>query len=322
MIQAVRNSGFTPLSAPRQNPFGAAAPGQKAVQTPSAQSAAVGDQGPVNDSRRLKIAVIDNFNPDSDPLYQGFGSHGDYISNQIRSGGADPRLAGRIDLLQYDAGTPGQGAGDTSTEKIKNALMDVYNRAQNGEDIDAVNLSQASFGESQNNAEIRQLLEDLRGMNIPVSVAAGNSGAQEQNFMASNGQFEVEAARNGQRVERSGLGNIQEEGEYTSFAAADLTPLLAARNDQGLSIDEMKAEAAANGGTLTGGGGQMVSFDRGLDQSLAFSQTGMGRGNCMQPPCAGQMQSSMSMQDLIGHFSSLMEQCMQMLCRRPRPAFA
>jgi hypothetical protein len=250
MFNAARVGGMLPLPATRTMGASQVAPSVN----PENQKAFVPARPETpNESKRLKIAVIDNFNRSDDALYKGFGSHGDYVTHLIRSGGKDPRLAGKIDVLTYDSAKSAGDSVNTSTDKILKSLDDVYNRVRAGENIDAVNLSQAAFREGADTEKIREAIGRLRDLNIPVAVAAGNNGPTEENMLANAGQFEVEATQNGKRVARSGQGNIKADEEYTSFATANLTPLLASRHHAGFNINAIKLESALSGGTLNGG---------------------------------------------------------------------
>ncbi|HEY9687630.1 MAG TPA: hypothetical protein V6C52_11700 [Coleofasciculaceae cyanobacterium] len=301
MFNAARVGGMLPLPATKATGAAKVAP---SVNPENQKTSVAAKPGVLNDSRRLKIAVIDNFNRSDDSLYKGFGSHGDYVTHLIRSGGKDPRLAGKIDVLTYDSAKSADDAVSTSLDKILKSLDDVYNRAKSGENIDAVNLSQAAFSEGADSEQVRAAIGRLRDLNIPVAVAAGNNGPTEENTLANAGQFEVEATRNGKRVARSGHGNIKADEEYTSFATANLSPLLASRHHAGFDINEIKLESALSGGTLNGGiepGLKLSnSKDRLFDVPPEFTDAAPGMTRSAAQP-------SLSTADLLSGLSGLLE---------------
>jgi hypothetical protein len=193
--------------------------GTSAVATPPPAAAAGGP---------LRIAQIDSFSSE----------HGEEIADLINGGGTHSDLVqDDIDLLQYDI-------GGGSNQKINDSLRDIIMRVQSGERIDAVNMSLQDFTESDAAAETSQLVDQLIAMGIPVAVAAGNDGPGAQNFLEGQNSFNVESFTNGMRNGTSGLGNVQSDGSTTSYATANLTPLLASLHAQGMSIAQIRAYLA------------------------------------------------------------------------------
>lgn len=182
---------------------------------------------------RLKIAVIDSFVTQSN----GF-NHGEEISRILKSGGSDASLAGKIDLLQFDV-----NRGSNRTDGIADALEDVIRRVQNGEKIDAVNISQQDFTADADTQRVQEAINRLKELNVPVAVAAGNEGAGAVNQLANNNAFVVSSTTNGLLNSSSGLGNIRAEGRSTSFATANAAPILAKLKASGLSVDRIKARS-------------------------------------------------------------------------------
>lgn len=182
-------------------------------------------------SRPLKVAVIDQFQPDS----TGF-NHGESITNTIAAGGSDSRLSGRVSTLKYDV------AGNNSTGRIADALKDVAERVKRGEVIDAVNVSQQDFSDNFQTQRVRQAVQELISLGVPVAIAAGNGGPNMVNQLTTGDAFIVSSAQNGQINADSGRGNVVSEGRSTSFATANLTPTLASLKASGLSISQIHAQ--------------------------------------------------------------------------------
>jgi hypothetical protein len=177
---------------------------------------------------RLRIAQIDTFTG---------STHGQEIANTLRSGGGDPSLAGKIDLLQFDIAN---GNGGTS-QNINNALQNIVQRVQSGEQIDAVNMSLQDFSNGAQEQQTRALVDQLAALGVPVAIAAGNNGPNQQNQLGGANTFNVQSATNGQINATSGRGNVTADGQTTSFAAANLAPVLAAKKAQGQTIGQIRA---------------------------------------------------------------------------------
>lgn len=169
---------------------------------------------------RPKIVQIDDFTTDN----TGF-NHGREVGNAILSSSG-----GNANLEQIDVSGGGSRSG-----KIANALRQVVQRVQNGEQVDAINISQQDFGNSADAQEVRQLIDQLSAMGVPVAVAAGNNGPGAVNQLASNSGFVVESTG-----ANSGRGNVRAEGRTTSFATANLVGRLAAAHAQGLSLNQIR----------------------------------------------------------------------------------
>jgi hypothetical protein len=209
-------------------------------------------------SDRLVIKQIDTFVPDA----TGF-NHGLEVGRALAAGGGDPSLAGKIDLQQYNvAGNIEQGT--------LNALRDIEQQVRSGKRVDAVNISLQDNANNATTQQIRQSIERLSTLGVPVVVAAGNNGPGQVNTLASNSAFVVRSATNGRVNASSGQGNIVAEGRTTSFAAANLTPLLASRN-------AMARQANRSPGVLPPGGGSPGGITAGLPpvglEGPTFQQT-------------------------------------------------
>lgn len=167
------------------------------------------------------IAQIDNFTPDD----TGF-NHGAEVGQELSKNGATVE---RFDI---------SGQGD-SAQKISSALDQVIQKVKSGQQIDAVNLSQQDFENGQNEAAVRNKIEQLSALGVPVAVAAGNNGPNQTNQLTTASSFNVASKTNGVVNADSGVGNVQAEGRTTSFATANLTTQLAAQHANGLSAQQM-----------------------------------------------------------------------------------
>jgi hypothetical protein len=177
----------------------------------------------------LKIVQIDNFSADN----TGF-NHGQEMAKVLKNGGGDQGLAGKVDLDQYNV------AGGNTNKKASDALRDVLQRVRNGEQVDAVHMPLQAFQQDGNTQEVKQLIEQLSAAGVPVVVAAGNEGPGKQNTLTGENSFNVQSATNGKVNGNSGKGNVTAEGRTTSFASANLAPILAAKKNAGLSLGQMK----------------------------------------------------------------------------------
>lgn len=161
----------------------------------------------------LKIVQIDDFS----------SAHGQEIANTLTQDGD-------VSLEQYDI-----SKGGNRLANISSSLDDLITRARNGEKIDAVNISQQNFDNSSLSNEVRRKIELLSDLGVPVAVAAGNGGPNQQNGLAANNSFNVASTTNGVRNRDSGLGNVSAEGQTTSFATANMATQLARLHAQGYS---------------------------------------------------------------------------------------
>lgn len=187
---------------------------------------------------QVRIAQIDNFTTDQ----TGF-NHGQEIANTLRNGGNDPNMRGKVDLLQYDVSK----GGGSITDRIADSLENVAQRVQNGEQIDAVNLSMQDFQASGDTQRVKAAIEQLSQLGVPVAVAAGNGGRDTVNQLTGNSSFNVQSATDGNINQDSGLGNITAEGQTTSFATANLTPLLARMKASGASVGDIRSRLGVIG---------------------------------------------------------------------------
>ena len=187
----------------------------------------------------VRVAVIDDFVAE-----QGGFNHGENIDGIITSNGAQ--------TVRFNIDN-----GGNRNQNMAAALQQIAARAANGEQFDAVNISQQDFQANGNTEAVNrgiQLLQNNFG--IPVVVAAGNNGANNANVLASGAAFVVENSALGQegRAETSGVGNIRSEGEFTSQATANVSARVAQLKEQGLSPQQiqaaLQAQAQEEGGSL------------------------------------------------------------------------
>lgn len=193
----------------------------------SPTNTATGIQTPVNDANKpllvgipqesANVFVVDNFTPDN----TGF-NHGQEIVNTIINGGSRPELQGHVNVQAIDTGG--------SLSNIQQALQQILTGVQNGERVNAVNLSLVDFTPDEFTEPIQQLITQLSGEGVPVLVAAGNDGIDNKNLLAGDGAIIVQSTTNGEVNANSGPGTVQSEGSTTSFATANLTPTIAANN--------------------------------------------------------------------------------------------
>lgn len=228
MIQEMMGGGSAAsLAAPTPGPI--AGPASSPAVLPPVPAGAAPPGGPVTKGSafngNLRIAQIDNFSD----------AHGNEIANTLKKGGADAGLGGKVDLLQFDI----NNGGPNKVANINAALSDIISRVQRGEKIDAVNISLQ--GDGADTKQTSALVDQLISMGVPVAVAAGNNGPNVHNGLEGGNSFNVQSATNGQLNGTSGRGNITANGQTTSFATANLTPLLAMLRAQGLSIAQIRA---------------------------------------------------------------------------------
>jgi len=177
-----------------------------------------------------RVAVIDNFEDDG----TGF-NHGAEMDNTIAAGGA----VGTLDINMANM-------NGSVEQRIDAALKDVLARKQAGEDIDVVNLSQFVGNRSATTESIRQTMDQLGALGVPVVVAAGNFGPNERNVLGDSANaIVVENVVNGAVSNQSGQGNAQFNGRTTSFATAGLSSQIAQRLAQGQSLAQIMAAFGA-----------------------------------------------------------------------------
>lgn len=162
----------------------------------------------------LKIVELDDFS----------SSHGLEIANTLTQDGD-------VTLEQYDISK----GGGNRLANISSSLDDLITRARNGEQIDAINISQQNFDNSSLSNEVRRKIDLLSDLGVPVVVAAGNNGPGQRNALAANSSFNVASTTNGVLNRTSGLGNVAAEGGTTSFATANLSRDIARLHAQGYS---------------------------------------------------------------------------------------
>ena len=181
---------------------------------------------------QITVAQIDNFETDN----TGF-NHGVEIANTINRGGGDPALAGQINLVQF-----GVGQGDVAVPRdTASALQEILNRIINGQDIDAVNMSLQDFNSDGNTAKVQELIRKLTERGVPVLVAAGNNGPQAVNQLAGPGALVIESTTQGIRNPNSGIGNLSANAETTSFATANVSPVIARMINSGMTLQQIFA---------------------------------------------------------------------------------
>ena len=162
-------------------------------------------------------------------------THGNEIASSLLRGGADAGLSGKVQLEKFDV--RGGSVGQINTH-----LESIIQKVLNGETIDAVNISQQALNSTPETSRTSQLIEQLSALGIPVAVAAGNGGSNAHNYLTGKQSFNVSSANQGVLNATSGRGNIISEGMTTSFATANLAPLLALRHRLGLSNQAMRNE--------------------------------------------------------------------------------
>jgi hypothetical protein len=190
--------------------------------TPAAPSTTQRSTATGGGAGRPKIVQIDDFSTDRN----GF-NHGQEIAKTLNSDG-------NVDLQQYDV-----SRGGNRLTNISNALDDVIARVQNGETVDAINISLQDLDNSPISQQIRNKIDQLSSLGVPVAVAAGNGGPGARNALTTNTSFNVASTTNGVRNNNSGVGNVQAEGRTTSFATANLARQLAEKHAQGYTSGQL-----------------------------------------------------------------------------------
>ncbi|MEB3285951.1 MAG: hypothetical protein VKJ04_00455 [Vampirovibrionales bacterium] len=205
-----------------------AAPAPTAAIGGALGSAPAGTKGNAGGlTRNVVIAQIDNFSTDQ----SGF-NHGEEMAKTMRSGGGDPSLAGKVDLLQFQI-------NNGSVRDIADYLEQITAAVQSGQTIDAVEIPQFVSTPDADTARANAAIEQLSALGVPVVVAAGNSGPQQNNALGNSGAFLVQNLERGQIDPESGTGNILFQGPTTSYASANLATVVAAKKALGLSMDQI-----------------------------------------------------------------------------------
>ncbi len=210
---------------------------------------------PVNpgDAEQIRIALVDDFVAE-----EGEFNHGETMAGIIQSGGAITQgainsEAPNIEIERFEVDVP----GEVRVESIANATDEVVRQVANGEEFDAVNLSQqANFVDPftiRTNANTTRLQNQF---DVPVAAAAGNNGPDVPNTLATGAAVVVENAEFGTetRAAGSGEGNLTSEGVFTCQATANVTARAGQLQDLGFNPDEvatlLQTEAFVEGGAL------------------------------------------------------------------------
>ncbi len=229
------SSGFVNpgIDTPGSIPLGNSIFGQSPLGAPASLSlipscfstaANTGQVDPVQDTTP-SVAVVDTFVNDG----TGF-NHGQEVANTIQAGGAQ--------TLQFNLA----GKAGTNEEKIDASLKDVLAQVQAGADIDVVNLSQFNPSNNADIDSIRQTIDQLGALGVPVLVAAGNNGPNARNALGNSANaILVENTVGGTVSGQSGQGDVAFEGRTTSFATAGLSGQVATRLAQGQSLPQILA---------------------------------------------------------------------------------
>jgi hypothetical protein len=197
---------------------------------------------------RVRVAVIDDFAT----------NHGQEIDGIIRSGGATASGAVQggtgVETIRFNINN-----GGNRTRNIANSLDQIAGLAAQGQQFDAINISQQDFSNSADAAAVREKIDLLqRQFGIPVVVAAGNNANGVRNALAGSAAFVVENSVVGSdfRSQGSGVGNVRSEGRFTSQAAANVTARVAQLRELGYSFSQIQqfllSESSAEGGSLDG----------------------------------------------------------------------
>ncbi len=205
------------------------------------------------DPTRTTIVQIDNFVADN----TGF-NHGQEVGNAILANSPNPA---NVDLIQLESGNNPA----TLSANIANNLQEVLTRMDQGQDYDAINISQTTDPNDPNNARIHDLINEFARRGVAVNIAAGNHGAGVTNGLNTDGAFVVQNTQGGQVAAESGLGNVSAEGRTTSFATAAFTGQAAAAVNGGANLSQI-----GNGGVATA--------DAGLLATTGFSSVGLPTG--------------------------------------------
>lgn len=183
----------------------------------------------------LKIAVIDDFVAEND----GF-NHGEMVASTIENGGALAKDL-PIETLRFNIDQPGQDR----TKMISSSLAQILQKVRNGEEINAVNLSQQAFTQTETTRHINEQVDQLEDLGVAVVVAAGNEPGKV-NELARSANIVVENTdADGKRAATSGLGNVRAEGNSTSKAAANFSTVAAFRQAKSRNPRSAAFSAAA-----------------------------------------------------------------------------
>ena len=220
-------------------------------------------------ARSIQIAVIDNFNPvlpeEAATSADMYFNHGETVCNMLLSGGADPSLQSRIALSKWNVGAPaGQMPDevDAWVAEIAAALAEVLSLVEKQPDsVDVVCLAQQCPMETTHTVQVRELMNQLMALGVPVVVAAGNqsdcyAGCADvtPNYLAPSEAFIVQATQHGNLLNSSKPGNVSAEGRSTSFSAPAIVPLAGDYKVLGLDVNtirqKMQARQAFHHGTF------------------------------------------------------------------------
>lgn len=210
------------------------------------------------DSSKLNIVEIDDFNPEKDQPNNsgGYFNHGETVGSILQSGGIDSDLGQFVDVNKVNIDT-GESA-DQRSAAISQALSKVIISAMiDPSKVDAVNISQQDAAATQDTQDVRNKIRMLQEMGVPVVIAADNLGSQTPNQLAYDNAFVVQSTdSSGKVLDSSGPGNLKAEGRSTSFAAPELTPVIAEYKKLGYSVDQIQQLLQQN----QNGGFQSPSF--------------------------------------------------------------
>jgi len=217
------SAGLDPLSSFKSALYSIRSTISAILSRPGGTGALPKPAGAASTGKPLNIVQIDDFSTDK----TGF-NHGQEIANTLSQDG-------NANIQKYDI-----SKGGNRLQNISNALDDVIAKAQNGESIDAVNLSQQDLDDNSPIAqEIRSKIDTLSSLGVPVAVAAGNGGPGKTNSLAGRNSFNVASTTNGAVNGDSGRGNVTAEGRTTSFATANFALQLAEMHAQGYTSGQL-----------------------------------------------------------------------------------
>lgn len=221
----------------------------------------------------INAFIIDSFTTGED----GF-NHGEAIQNTILNGGGDPETVGQVrnvnlhigegaiaeGLSAIDINAGVEGDFNDRTDRISAAFDEIIRRAEAGEDIDVVNVSQyfpGRFEEAATEA-IRAQVDRLENeFGIPVVIAAGNNGPlSDPNILATEDSIVVSNIENGAIDPRSGPGNVLVDGanpfgsNSTSFATANLSNIVGRLHNEGNGFGQIRQILNGGSAPVPGGG--------------------------------------------------------------------
>ncbi len=203
----------------------------------------------------IQIIQIDNFTPipPEDAFYTQdiHFNHGETVANMLRMGGAEPSLRGRITLRTFNIGAP-EGQEPELTDKWSMRIADVLEQIVaevkvDPTSVDVVCIAQQNPQDTPQTKVVRDHIDTLLSLGIPVVVAAGNQSDELSdsvnfvpNALANMNAFVVQATQHGNLLSNSKPGNVSAEGRSTSFAAPAVAPLLGYYKTLGYGIDEIR----------------------------------------------------------------------------------